>query len=437
MKLNSIKLPRLNGAAEMQTVRLKLPERVVIAMSQHGGVPCVPTVSVGDTVKTGQLIGDSDAVISAPIHSSVTGKIVGVTKVLNVFGKLHEALVIETSPEQVLSEEVIPPFIDSREDFIEAVKRSGSVGLGGAGFPTHVKFSYDPGTVKIDTLVVNGAECEPYITSDYRTFMEEGEKVAQGIRMIMKYLDIPRAVIGIEHDKPLAIKRMTEITSSDSNIDVITLPSRYPQGAEKVLIHNTLGRTIMEGELPSSVGCVVLNCSTAAFISDYLITGMPLISRRLTFDGNAVNKPMNVTVPIGTRACDIMAAADLRTQPDRALFGGPMMGISFYDTEMPITKTTNALLLFSETVRDGDTPCIRCGRCVRACSMGLMPTELEHAFDKKDTERLKKLNVNLCMNCGACSYVCPAKRNLSEKNQLAKLLLRDSVSVKERVLYER
>lgn len=431
MKLNSIKLPHFNGAAGARSVDIKLPEKVLIAMSQHGGVPCKPIVSVGDEVRTGQLIGDSDAFISAPIHSSVTGKVVGVTNVLNVFGKVHEALVIETVPNQTAAEDIAPPVIGSRKEFVSAVKKSGSVGLGGAGFPTHVKFAYDPKTTPIDTLVINGAECEPYITSDYRALVEDGEKVVDGARKIMRYLDIKNAVIGIEKDKPEAIKNLTKLTENDADITVIGLEPEYPQGAEKVLIHNTTGRVVKEGELPSSVGCLVLNCSTTAFISDYLKTGMPLVRRRLTVDGNIVNKPKNLMIPIGTRACDIIAAADVRKQPDRALFGGPMMGISFYDAEMPVTKTTNALLLFADTTRLSHTACIRCGRCVRACSMGLMPTELEHAFDARNSNALVELHVDLCMNCGACSYVCPAKRNLSENNQLAKEYIREHPPLKK------
>ena len=428
MKLNFIRLPHFNAAAESRSSEIRLPGQVVISMSQHGGVPCVPVVAVGETVKTGQLVGQCDAVISAPIHSSVTGKVVSVIKTLNVFGKTHDALVIETVPTQTLADDIRPPVIESREDFVRAVRESGSVGLGGAGFPTHVKFGYDPKTVKIDTLVVNGAECEPYITSDYRTFMEDGDKVADGIRRIMQYLDIKYAVIGIEADKPEAIKKMTELTAGDSGITVVKLPSSYPQGAEKVLINNTTGREVREGELPSSVGCLVLNCSTAAFISDYLKTGIPLIKRRITVDGNIVNKPGNLIVPIGTKTADIIAAADIRVQPDRVLFGGPMMGTAVYDPETPVLKTINAVLMFAETKRLEQTACIRCGRCVRACSMGLMPTEIEHAFDRRDVERLRKLHVSQCMNCGACSYVCPAKRNLSEKNQLAKLFVREQLS---------
>ncbi len=430
MKLNSVRLPHHNGSAELETANFRLPEKVIISMSQHGGVPCKPVVDIGAEVKTGQLIGDCEAAISAPIHSSVTGTVTAKTNLINRFGRVHEALVIETVPNQVLCEDLKPPVINSREDFISAVRQSGAVGLGGAGFPTHIKFAYDRKTITIDTLVINGAECEPYITSDYRAFMEDGEKVIDGIRQVMKYLEIGNAVIGIESDKPKAIAKMKVLTASDSNIKVIGLPSAYPQGAEKVLIHNTVGRVVKEGDLPSSVGCIVMNCSTAAFISDYLKTGIPLIKRRVTVDGSIVNKPRNYFIPIGTRVSEILSAADIRVQPDRGLLGGPMMGTSFYDIDTPISKTTNAVLLFSDTKERMQTACIKCGRCVRACSMGLMPTELEHAYDARDAELLKKLHINLCMDCGACSYVCPAKRNIAEKNQLAKAFVREKAAEK-------
>lgn len=427
MKLNAVKLPHLNTAAEIQSTNIKLPERVIISMSQHGGVPCTPVVSVGDMVKTGQLIGTSDAVISAPVHSSVTGTVKEITEIINVFGKRNKAVVIETELRQEMWEGIKPPVVNSRKDFIEAVKNSGSVGLGGAGFPTYVKLDY-PEDAKIDTLVVNGAECEPYINSDYRAFMEDGEKIAAGIRIILEKLGLERAVIGIEADKPKAIKKMTELTASDSNISVLKLKSNYPQGAEKVLIYNATGRVVEAGKLPMTAGCIVINCSTVAFIYDYLKTGVPLIKRRITVDGPIVNKPMNLIVPVGTPVKDILAAANIQKQPDRVLLGGPMMGTCVYDENMPVSKTNNAVLLFADTRMSTQTACIRCGRCVRACSMGLMPTELEHAYDARNAGLLEKLNINLCMNCGACTFVCPAKRNISEKNQLAKLFLRENKS---------
>jgi len=427
MKLNSIKLPHLNSAAEASSTAIKLPERVIISMSQHGGVPCTPLVKVGDTVKTGQLIGLSEAVISAPVHSSVTGTVESITEIINVFGKRNKAVVIKTDFRQVLHEDIKPPVVNDRKSFIEAVKNSGSVGLGGAGFPTYVKFDY-PENVKIDTLVVNGAECEPYINSDYRAFMEDGEKIAAGVGIILEMLGLERAVIGIESDKMKAVEKMRGLTAGDNNISVMKLKQNYPQGAEKVLIYNATGRVVEAGKLPMSAGCIVINCSTVAFIYDYIKTGIPLIKRRITVDGPIVNKPMNLIVPVGTPVKDIITAANLRKQPDRVLLGGPMMGTCIYDENTPVSKTNNAVLFFADTKLNKPTACIRCGRCIRACSMGLMPTELEHAYDARDINLLEKLNINLCMNCGACTYVCPAKRNISEKNQLAKIFLRESKS---------
>ncbi len=429
MKLRTVKLPHFNNAAEIASTEIRLPEKVIISMSQHGGVPCTPLVNVGDTVKTGQLIGISDAVISAPVHSSVTGKVTEITEIINVFGKRNKAVVIETDLRQTLHEDIKPPVIDTREDFIKAIRDSGSVGLGGAGFPTYVKLNC-PEDSGVDTLVVNGAECEPYITSDYRAFMEDGEKIAAGIRIILEKLGLKRAAIGIEADKPQAIKKMRSLTEKDDNISVVSLKSLYPQGAEKVLIYNTTGRIVEAGKLPMAAGCIVINCSTVAFIYDYIKTGIPLIKRRITVDGPIVNKPANLIVPVGIRIKDILEAANVRKQPDRVLMGGPMMGTCIYDENTPVSKTNNAVLLFADTKPSATTACIRCGRCVNACSMGLMPTELEHAYDAKDAELLEKLNINLCMNCGACTFVCPAKRNISEKNQLAKLFVRQSKEAK-------
>lgn len=430
MKLHSIRLPHRKASAEMPTLKTLNPPRVVISMSQHGGVPCTPLVQVGDEVKTGQLIGISDAVISSPVHASITGKVTEITDIINIAGKRNTAVVIESSHRQELHESVRTPLVTDRQSFIEAVKNSGSVGLGGAGFPTYVKLNYDPKQSKADTLLINAAECEPYITSDYRALVESSNELIDGIKLIMKYLEIPKAVIGIESDKAKAISIISELCQNAKGISVKRLPHSYPQGAEKILIYNVTGRVLKEGELPLSAGCLVMNCSSVIFINEYIKKGIPLIKRRITVDGNIVNKPLNIFVPVGTQLSEIIKLANLRKPPDRVIFGGPMMGSSIYDPEMPVMKTTNAVLFFDGAVASAQpTPCIRCGRCVRACSLNLMPTELESAYDNKDIERLKKLKVNICMNCGACSYVCPAKRNLSEKNQLAKILLRNGGNV--------
>ncbi len=392
-------------------------------MAQHIGAPCTPCVEVGDYVKVGQKIGDSEAFMSAPVHASVSGTVKEIKDVMNVGGRLCKTVVITNDNKNEMYENIKPPKADTKEDFIKAVRESGAVGLGGAGFPTHVKLATKD---KIDYLLLNGAECEPYITSDYRELMENSDDVLAGIDLIMKMLEIPQAIIGIEEDKPKAIAKLTELCAKYKNISVKKLPGAYPQGAEKVLIHSLTGRVVKEGMLPSNVGCMVMNVSTAGFIYSYIQTGVPLVKRRITIDGNVVSSPGNFFVPIGTLLHSVVGFADVKKQPDRIVLGGPMMGNCAFDPDTPLAKTNNAVLLFADTVERKTTACIRCGRCVRACSLNLMPTELESAYDARDAEALERLKVNLCMNCGACSFVCPAKRNLAEKNQLAKDFLRQA-----------
>ena len=403
-----------------------MPEEVAISMSQHIGAPCEPCVAVGDKVKIGQKIGDTEAFMSAPIHASVSGVVKEIKTVMNVGGRLCKTVVITNDNKNEKFEGITPPKIDTREDFIKAVRESGAVGLGGAGFPTHVKLAYDRSKVTIDYLLLNGAECEPYITSDYRELIENTDNVLAGIDLVMKKLEIPNAIIGIEADKPQAIDKLTKLAIRYPNINVKRLPSAYPQGAEKVLVHTCTGRVVGEGKLPSDVGCMVMNVSTAGFIYGYVKTGMPLIERRITVDGDIVNSPANFFVPIGTMLHSVMGFADVRQQPDRIVLGGPMMGACAFDPDTPLGKTNNAVLLFGSTKIHKTTACIRCGRCVRACAVNLQPTELESAYDARDAAALDRLKVNLCMNCGACSFVCPAKRPLAEKNQLAKDFLRQS-----------
>lgn len=400
-------------------------------MAQHIGAPCEPCVAVGDKVKIGQKIGDSEAFMSAPVHASISGVVKEIKDVMNVFGRLCKTVVIENDNKNEMYEALEPPKCDTREDFIKAVRESGAIGLGGAGFPTHVKLGFDKNKVKIDYLLLNGAECEPYITSDYRELMENSDNVLAGIDVIMKKLEIPNAIIGIEEDKLAAIDKLTKLCVRYPNIKVQKLPGAYPQGAEKVLVHSLTGRVVGEGKLPSDVGCVVMNVSTAGFIYGYIKTGVPLVRRRITIDGNIVNNPANFFIPVGTLLHSIVGFADVRKQPDRIVLGGPMMGSCAFDPDTPLGKTNNAVLLFADTEKQTPSNCIRCGRCVRACAANLMPTELEQAFDARDVKELQRLKVNLCMNCGACSFVCPAKRNLAEKNQLAKDFLRAATAPKK------
>lgn len=428
--LNSVRLPHFDGSADSNTRKILPPEIVRISMAQHIGAPCEPLVSVGDRVTVGQRIGDSEAFVSAPIHASVSGEVIEIKDVMNVGGRYCKTIVIRSDNRMEKCADIKQPVIESREDFIKAVRDSGAVGLGGAGFPTHVKMSYDKEKVNMEYLLINAAECEPYITSDYREIIENSNAVMGGIKLIMKYLEIPKAVIGIESDKPEAIEKLKKLCAPIEGVSVKVLRSRYPQGAEKVLVKKLTGRTVKEGKLPADVGCMVMNVSTCGFIHKYIRTGMPLVKRRITIDGNIINAPANIYVPVGTPLHNVLTEIKPRKDPDKIIMGGPMMGMCAFDPDAPLGKTNNAVLLFADVPPTTESPCIRCGSCVRACPMNLMPTELESAYRAKDTEQLKKLKLNLCMNCGACSYSCPAKRNLAEKNQLAKELLRNTEAKK-------
>lgn len=420
-KLRGIKLNHRKNTENSATVDFPLPASVKIPMSMTMGAPCKPLVKKGDEVKVGQKIGDSDAPFSAPIHSGVSGKVSAVTEYRTAAGAVCQAIEIETDGSQAVSEEVKPPEVTDKEGFIKAVRESGACGLGGAGFPTHIKLATKS---PIDTLIINAAECEPYITSDYREMIESPEDIIGGIRLVKESLGIAKAKLAIEANKPEAIKNFTEMAQNDDTIDIVTLPSSYPQGAEKVIIYNCTGRIVKEGELPSDEGVIVMNVSTAAFLYRYFKTGMPLVTRRLTVDGNAVGEPKNIRTVIGTSFREILEFCKTDIDSVRKLIGGgPMMGMSIPDMDMPVVKTSNALLAFRTYDERVTSACIRCGRCVRVCPFSLMPADIERAYRIKNIEELTKLKVNLCMNCGCCTYVCPANRKLAEINQLAKALL--------------
>lgn len=420
-KLRGIKLNHRKNTENSATVDFPLPASVKIPMSMTMGAPCKPLVKKGDEVKVGQKIGDLDAPFSAPVHSGVSGKVSAVTEYRTAAGAVCQAIEIETDGSQTVSEEVKPPEVTDKEGFIKAVRESGACGLGGAGFPTHIKLATKS---PIDTLIINAAECEPYITSDYREMIESPEDIIGGIRLVKESLGIAKAKLAIEANKPEAIKNFTEMAQNDDTIDIVTLPSSYPQGAEKVIIYNCTGRIVKEGELPSDEGVIVMNVSTAAFLYRYFKTGMPLVTRRLTVDGNAVGEPKNIRTVIGTSFREILEFCKTDIDSVRKLIGGgPMMGMSIPDMDMPVVKTSNALLAFRTYDERVTSACIRCGRCVRVCPFSLMPADIERAYRIKNIEELTKLKVNLCMNCGCCTYVCPANRKLAEINQLAKALL--------------
>ena len=424
MSLNCIKIPHRKNTEKCETINLPIPKNISIPMSQHMGVPCTPIVSVGDEVKVGQKIGDSDAFMSAPVHSGVSGTVSAINDYTLSNGKVCKSVVIDCDGKQTKSGDIKPPVITDKASLIKAVRNSGCCGLGGAGFPTHIKLNFDENKTPIDSLIINAAECEPHITSDYREMIENPQDVLSGIKTIQKILNIEKTYICIEDNKPDAIKILTDLTSNDNSVKIKKLPAFYPQGAEKVIAYNATGRIIKEGELPSNQGIIVMNVSTASFLNRYFKTGIPLIQRRITIDGDAVKSPCNVIAPVGTSVAELLEFAEYeKDKVKKVLTGGLMMGTCLYDINTPVTKTNNAIIALKKQTEKVQTNCIRCGRCINACPMGLMPTELEKAYKAKNSDMLNSLKVNLCMNCGSCSYVCPAKRNLAETNQLAKAFI--------------
>jgi electron transport complex protein RnfC len=425
-KLGGVKLPHYKSTATCETAEFGLPEIIRIPMSQAMGAQPVPLVKKGDKVTVGQKIGSTDAFMSAPIHSPVSGEVTDVTDYINPNGARAKAVIIKPDGLQTKSPDILPPEISDKQSFIYAVRESGLTGLGGAAFPTHVKLSFDELKTPIDTLIINGAECEPFITADNRCFLEDSTDIIDGILLCQKYLGIPHCKICIEDNKPDAIALMKKKTAEINAIEIVKLPSLYPQGAEKVIIYHSTGRVVKEGELPSNAGVMVLNVSTAAFIASYAKTGMPLITKRITVDGSAVKQNRgNYNVYIGTPISDILKFAGAETAK-KILYGGPMMGTAICSPDQPILKSTNAILAFDENDLPEPEPtnCIRCGSCTRACPLNLMPMRFETAYKAEDVKTLQKLKLSLCMSCGCCSYVCPANRPLVETNLLAKELLR-------------
>lgn len=420
-KLNGIKLKHRKNTENCATVDFPVPAEIILPMSMHMGAPCQPLVKKGDTVLVGQKIGDCDAPFSVPVHSGVSGTVSDIIDYQTPMGAVCKAVKIQTDGNQTISPDVKPPVITDKDSFIKAVRESGSCGLGGAGFPTHIKLN--PKT-PIDTLIINAAECEPYITADYREMLECPSDIIGGINLVKSMLGIKQAKMAIEANKPEAIKNFTEMAANDDTIDIVTLPSVYPQGAEKVIIYNSTGRIVQEGQLPADQGVIVMNVSTVAFLYRYMQTGMPLVTRRLTIDGNAVGEPKNVRAIIGTPFIELLNFCKTDIDSIRKLIGGgPMMGMSVPDINMPVVKTSNALLAIKTYDERKTSSCIRCGRCVNVCPLGLMPAEIDKAYRIRNIQELKDLKVLMCMNCGSCTYVCPANRKLAETNQLAKALI--------------
>ena len=419
-------VPHDKRTANLETVAMPLPSKIVLSMGQHIGAPAAPAVAKGDQVFVGTVIGKAGGFVSSDIHSGVSGTVNAITTITAPNGAKQTAVVIIPDGEQKVDPAVQPPEVTDLKSFQDAVRTSGLVGLGGAGFPTAVKLA-PKNLDEIDTLVINGAECEPYITSDNRCFIEDTKYILSGIKNVMKYLDIKKCVIGIEGNKPEAIAKMKSAIDVPG-VEVKTLPCRYPQGAEKVLIENCTGREVPFPGLPSDVGVIVMNVTSVAFVGKYLETGMPLVTKRLTVDGDAIKEPKNVEVIIGTPIQELMDFCGGFTQePGKILYGGPMMGNCVADLGQPILKNNNAILAFGRkwAKLPKETNCIHCGRCTNACPLGLSAKEIVQAYHDGNVDLLKELNADLCMSCGTCSFVCPAKRPLAPSIALAKIMMKN------------
>ncbi|MEW6081455.1 MAG: electron transport complex subunit RsxC [Bacillota bacterium] len=402
------------------------PEVVVIPLHQHTGAPNEAQVAVGDEVRVGQVIGATDAFVSAPVHSSVSGKVKAIELGPHpAMGAKVMSVVIESDGTETLHDSVKPrgDYSDMSPDDVKTIIRdSGIVGLGGAAFPTAVKVS-PPKDKPIDTYLLNGAECEPYLTSDHRLMVERADEVVYGLRVLMHASGTPRAVVCVEDNKPDAIAALKKAVAGLENIEVTALHTKYPQGSEKHLIKAVLSREVPTGGLPFHVGVMVSNAGTAVAVSDAFQKGMPLIERVVTVTGSIVKEPRNLLAKIGTRFGDLIEeCGGLTGKPSKVLMGGPMMGIAQYTLEVPVIKGTSGILVLSEEEADfGPTvPCVKCARCVDVCPVSLLPLFLAAYSERKMYDMAEASNALDCIECGCCSYVCPARRPLVHAIRVAK-----------------
>ena len=421
--MNSIPVPMRKNTAGTPSVRMGNASVVTLPMQMHIGEPAKPVVKMGDLVKVGTLIAEANGELSSPIYASVSGKVTKVADYVTVSGKTVPAVVI-TSDGEMTEEEFVAPALNGRDDLLAAIKNSGVVGLGGAGFPTNVKFDVDFG--KLEVLVVNGTECEPFITSDDHTMNENAEYIEYALKAYQTHFGIKRIVIGVGNNKKDAIKKMEEISSHILGSEVVAFPSTYSHGSEESILYLALGKILPSDKHPIDIGCLVTNVTTVAEIGKYLKTGKPLVERFVTVDGECVKNPQCVLAPVGVSVAELVEfCGGFEGEPEKIIVGGPMMGISVPSVDTPITKTTNAILALSEKQAKfpKETACIRCGKCTNRCPLGLAPAAIAKAYQQKDVEQLEKLMVNSCIECGTCAYLCPAHRPLVQTNKLGKSLL--------------
>lgn len=425
--LNSIPVPLKKNTADKPSVRMTDVKTVMIPTLMHQGTPATPVVKMGDLVKVGTKIAQANGELSSPIYASVSGKVTKVCDYLTASGEYVPAIVITADGEMATEEGLTAPTVNSKDELLAAIRESGVVGLGGAGFPTHVKLNVD--FENVETLIVNGTECEPYITSDNHVMNERAGDIEFALNAFKKHLGIKHIVIGVGNNKKTSIENMKELASRIEGAEVIALPSTYSHGSEEAIVFHATKKVLPQGKLPVDIGCVVCNVTTIAEIGKYLKTGMPFVERYVTVDGSCVKEPQCVIAPIGVSLEELFAfVGEFECDPERVVYGGPMMGITVPSLSAPVLKTTNSVLALSEkeTKFPKETACIRCGRCTNNCPLGIAPAAIEKAYARKDVEELVALQVTACMECGSCAYLCPAHRPLVQTNKLAKALVKEA-----------
>ena len=393
-------------------------------MKQHVGAPCTPQVKRRQHVDVGTLIGHSDAKMSADIHSSVSGTVKDIRPIHYSNGGTTTAVVIEPDGEQTLDPTLEVPEVTDYQSLMAAVARAGIVGLGGAGFPTALKMDTD--LTNIDLWLVNGAECEPYLSSDCREMVEYPDRIVDAIARCLDLSGVKRSLICVEDNKQEAIGLLRKACERDPRIDVHVLPATYPQGASRVILANVVGKSVPRGGHLTDVGALLFNVTTMSEIGRYLTDGIPLNRRRITCMGGALTRHANLDVAIGTPIDEIIDYLGLAQEPHKVVIGGPMMGVTQSDLESPITKCNSGLLVLdeSESRAARTTACIRCDACIDSCPMHLAPIQVQHAWRANDVQRIDALCADLCIECGTCAYVCPANQPLAQSMRLARQMLR-------------
>lgn len=402
-------------------------DTLVYPLSQHIGAMAKPLVKAGDRVLVGQKIAEKGGFISANIHSSVSGTVKAIEKRLVATGGMVDSIIVENDG---MYEEAAPIFSGnpdelSKDEIIKIIEEAGIVGMGGAGFPTNVKLSPKNADI-IDSIIVNGAECEPYLTSDYRRMVEQTDKLVKGLKIVLKIFPDAKGYFGIEDNKPEAIDALLKATENEDRIEVVPLKTKYPQGGERSMIYAVTGRKINSKMLPADVGCIVHNVDTIYAIYNAVYNGKPLIERIVTITGDAVRTPKNFQVRIGTSFRELIdAAGGFTTEPEKIISGGPMMGFSFFNIDVPVVKGSSSLLAFikDDVSHEEPSACIRCGRCAAACPEHLLPMKLAALAGQNEPEEFKKLGGMECVECGCCSYVCPAKRQVTQSVRSMKKLI--------------